>query len=296
MMQRVESEIARLIQEIEYDEVTRLFGTLSGGKRLRAKLILKIAPSSEKAPLLAAIVELIHGASLLHDDVIDEATLRRGVASVNATEGSKNAVMLGDILYSKAFSELVSFDRDIAKIISSSVTALSKGEMMDVKMAESFNNDEEKYLEMLYLKTATLIEAAAHAAAILAGKDPLSHALYGRNLGLSFQIIDDILDITSDAATLGKPAMNDFVEGKCTLPYIYLYKVLNSDEQEKLKSLHAKLLSEDESAWIREKMQEHKTVERSFELAQKLSDEAMNAMREDEQLMNILQTMIKRSY
>ncbi|MFA7501017.1 MAG: polyprenyl synthetase family protein, partial [Sulfurimonas sp.] len=123
-MQRVESEIARLIQEIEYDEVTRLFKMLSGGKRLRAKLILKIAPTHKRAPLLAAIVELIHGASLLHDDVIDEATLRRGAASVNATEGSKTAVMLGDILYSKAFSELVFFERDIAKIISSSVTAL----------------------------------------------------------------------------------------------------------------------------------------------------------------------------
>lgn len=295
-MQRVENEIARLIGEIGYDEVTRLFGTLSGGKRLRAKLILKIAPSNDKAPLLAAIVELIHAASLLHDDVIDEATLRRGVASVNATEGSKNAVMLGDILYSKAFSSLVYFERDIANMIASSVTALSKGEMIDVKMAEGFNDDEEKYLDMLYLKTATLIEAAASSAALLAGKDPVAHALYGRNLGLSFQIIDDILDITSDAETLGKPAMNDFVEGKCTLPYIYLYKALKTDEKEKLKNLHAKILSEDESVWIRSKMQEHKSIERSFKLAQKLSDEAMNAMRDDEELVNILQTMIKRSY
>jgi len=296
MMQRVESEITRIIQEIEYDEVTHLFGMLSGGKRLRAKLILKIAPTHEKAPLLAAIVELIHGASLLHDDVIDEATLRRGVASVNATEGSKIAVMLGDILYSKAFTELLSFDRDIAKIIASSVTALSKGEMMDVKMANNFNSDEDKYLEMLYLKTATLIEAAAVSAAILAGKETLSHSIYGRNLGLSFQIIDDILDITGDAATLGKPAMNDFVEGKCTLPYIYLYKVLSDDEKEKLINLHAKVLDEQESRWIKEKMQEHKSIEKSFKLAQKLSQEAMGVMKDDEQLINILQTMIKRSY
>ncbi|MFA7611089.1 MAG: polyprenyl synthetase family protein [Sulfurimonas sp.] len=295
-MQRVESEITRIIQEIEYDEVTHLFGMLSGGKRLRAKLILKIAPTHEKAPLLAAIVELIHGASLLHDDVIDEATLRRGVASVNATEGSKIAVMLGDILYSKAFTELLSFDRDIAKIIASSVTALSKGEMMDVKMANNFNSDEDKYLEMLYLKTATLIEAAAVSAAILAGKETLSHSIYGRNLGLSFQIIDDILDITGDAATLGKPAMNDFVEGKCTLPYIYLYKVLSDDEKEKLINLHAKVLDEQESRWIKEKMQEHKSIEKSFKLAQKLSQEAMGVMKDDEQLINILQTMIKRSY
>jgi octaprenyl-diphosphate synthase len=295
-MQRVESEIERLIKEIDYDEVTRLFGMLSGGKRLRAKLILKIASSHEKAPLLAAIVELIHGASLLHDDVIDEASLRRGVPSVNATDGSKTAVMLGDILYSKAFTELVEFDKEIAKVVASSVTALSKGEMKDVKMAEEFNSDEDKYLDMLYLKTATLIEAAAEASALLVGKDAKKHAIYGKNLGLSFQIIDDILDITSDSVTLGKPAMNDYVEGKCTLPYIYLYEELDSSDQERLKALHAKPLDESESKWIKEKMKEHKSVERSFELAQKLSYEAMQAVKDDTALVEILETMIKRSY
>ena len=295
-MQRVESEIARLIKEIDYDEVTRLFEMLSGGKRLRAKLILKIASTNEKAPLLAAIVELIHAASLLHDDVIDEASLRRGVASVNATDGSKTAVMLGDILYSKAFTELVEFDKDVARVVASSVTALSKGEMKDVKMAIEFNSDEDKYLDMLYLKTATLIEAAAHASALLEGKDAEKYAIYGRNLGLSFQIIDDILDITADEATLGKPAMNDFVEGKCTLPYIYLYKLLDDSDKEKLSSLHTKVLDKNEELWIKEKMAQHKTIEKSFELAAKLSNEAMQAVEDDKELVEILQTMIKRSY
>ena len=296
MMDRVEAQIDRLIKEIDYDEVSRLFSMLSGGKRLRAKLILKIASSHEKAPLLAAIVELIHAASLLHDDVIDEATLRRGVASVNATDGSKTAVMLGDILYSKAFTELVEFDKDVAKTVASSVTALSKGEMMDVKMAEEFNSDEKIYLDMLYLKTATLIEAAAKASAILASKDSNAHAVYGRNLGLSFQIIDDILDITADEATLGKPALNDFVEGKCTLPYIYLYEELNEDDKERLKSLHAKELDAKDGMWIKQKMKEYKSVERSFELAKKLSFEAMQAVKDDKELVGILETMIKRSY
>ncbi len=295
-MQRVEAEIARLVKECDYDEVTRLFEMLSGGKRLRAKLILKIADSHEDAPLLAAIVELIHAASLLHDDVIDEASLRRGVPSVNATDGSKTAVMLGDILYSKAFTELVSFDKDVARIIASSVTALSKGEMMDVKMADEFNSDESKYLDMLYLKTATLIEAAAKASALLVGKDADAHALYGKNLGLSFQIIDDILDITADEKTLGKPAMNDYVEGKCTLPYIYLYELLGEDDKQKLISLHTKDLSAQDSTWIKDKMTEHKTVEKSFVLASKLSNEAMAVMKDDEQLVGILQTMIQRSY
>ena len=295
-MQRVEQEIARLIKEIDYDEVTRLFEMLSGGKRLRAKLILKIAPNAPDAPLLGAVVELIHAASLLHDDVIDDADTRRGVPSVNATDGSKTAVMLGDIFYSKAFTELVSFDKDVARAIASSVTALSKGEMQDVEMAKEFNSDEEKYLNMLYLKTATLIEASAIASAHLAKKDVEKHATYGRNLGLSFQIIDDILDITVDEKTLGKPAMNDFVEGKCTLPYIYLYKLLDDSDKEKLISLHAKTITQEETQWIQQKMQEHNTVAKSFELAQKLSLEAMNAVKDDKELVSILEMMIKRSY
>jgi len=295
-MQRVEENIARLISEVDYSEVTKLFNKLSGGKRLRAKLILKIAPNSNKAPLLAAIVELIHAASLLHDDVIDEAMTRRGVASVNATEGSKIAVMLGDILYSKAFSELVEFDKNIAKIISSSVTALSKGEMMDVELAKEFNSDEKKYLDMLYLKTATLIEAAASAAALLANKDAQKYALYGKNLGLSFQIIDDILDITSDEATLGKPAMNDFVEGKVTLPYIYLYKKLSQEDKERLVSLHGKKISLEDTEWIKQQLLIHKTIDESFMVAKRLSDEAQKAVAQDQELVEILDTMIKRSY
>jgi octaprenyl-diphosphate synthase len=295
-MQRVESEIARLIKEIDYGEVTRLFATLSGGKRLRAKLILKIAPDAADAPLLAAIVELIHAASLLHDDVIDEAITRRGAASVNATQGSKTAVMLGDILYSKAFTELVGFDKEVAKIVASSVTALSKGEMQDVQMAAAFNTDEEKYLDMLYLKTATLIEAAAMAAAKLAGKDVAKYGVYGRNLGLSFQIIDDILDITSDETTLGKPAMNDFIEGKCTLPYIYLAHNLTQEEKKILLSYHAKKINKEQTQWIQEKMHVHGCVAKSFKLAKKLSQEAMEAVYDDTALIEILETMIKRSY
>ena len=275
-MQRVEKEIARLINECDYDEVTRLFEMLSGGKRLRAKLILKIAPTNPKAPLLAAIVELIHGASLLHDDVIDEAMTRRGITSVNASDGSKTAVMLGDILYSKAFTELVTFDKKVAQTIASSVTALSKGEMLDVKMAETFNSDEDKYLDMLYLKTATLIEAAAKAAAMIDDKESEKYALYGRNLGLSFQIIDDILDITSDSKTLGKPAMNDYVEGKCTLPYIYLYEALDIQEREKLVSFHGRTIEKDETLWIQEKMAQYACIEKSFKVAQELSQEAKN--------------------
>ncbi len=152
------------------------------------------------------------------------------------------------------------------------------------------------YLDMLYLKTATLIEAAAKASATLVGKDPHKHALYGKNLGLSFQIIDDILDITASSEVLGKPALNDFVEGKCTLPYIYLYEALLEDEKEQLVGLHAKELTKEQSQWIQEKMKKHKSVERSFSLAKELSDEAKRAMSDDVELVAILDAMIQRSY
>ena len=296
MIEKVEQEIFRLIKEINYDEIVHLFSTLVGGKRLRAKLVLKIASANEESLLLAAIIELIHAASLLHDDVIDDAALRRGNKSVNATEGSKIAIMLGDILYSKAFTSLVSFDKHIASVVSSAVTALSVGEMQDVRLAKSFNDDEKKYLDMLYLKTASLIEASATAAAILAKKDISAYALYGKNLGLSFQIIDDILDIVSDEKTLGKPAMNDFVEGKCTLPYIYLYHSLDDENKKRLLSLHGKKISPQESVWIRAKMNEFNAIEKSFSLAVKLSEEAKQAVSGDIELIEILDTMIKRNY
>lgn len=294
-MIEVEEHIKNMIDELNYEKASKLFSKLKGGKRLRAKLIMKIAHTHPQAPKLAAIVELIHAASLLHDDVIDEALLRRGVESVNATEGSKSAIMLGDILYSKGFSELVEFDKRIAKTIASSVTSLSIGEMQDVYMSKEFNENEQKYLDMLYLKTATLIEAAASSAAILVGKDESAYATYGKNLGLSFQIIDDILDITSDEKTLGKPALNDYVEGKCTLPYIYLYQELESSDKEYLKSLHVKQLDKDESSWILTKMSEHKCVEKSYKLAQKLSNDAINAI-DDEILVGIVTSMMKRNF
>ncbi|MDX1295425.1 MAG: polyprenyl synthetase family protein, partial [Sulfurimonadaceae bacterium] len=216
--------------------------------------------------------------------------------SVNATEGSKTAVMLGDILYSKAFSSLVAFDREVARCVAEAVTALSVGEMQDVRMADTFNDDADTYMAMLYNKTASLIEASAKSAALLSGKDAGKYALYGKNLGLAFQIIDDILDIVSDEATLGKPALNDYVEGKCTLPYIYLYEALEGEEKERLKSYHAKKLDDKESAWVKAKLEEHQCVGKSYMLARKLSDEAVAAVSDDAALVAIIETMMERQY
>jgi len=296
VIELVEKEIQTLVEEISYDEITRLFGTLAGGKRLRAKLVLEIASSNSTAPRLGAIIELIHAASLLHDDVIDDATLRRGAPSVNATEDSKTAIMLGDALYSKAYSTLVEYDKDVAKTVANAVTALSVGELMDVRMSEQFNADADVYMDMLYLKTAALIEASAKAAAQMMGKDAEAYALYGKNLGISFQIIDDILDIVSDEATLGKPALHDYEEGKCTLPYIYLSESLKGKERKRLLSYHKQKLSAEDAAWIKAKMKEHQSVERSYALAQELSDKAIAAVAGDERLIGIIDSMMKRSF
>lgn len=298
MLKAVEQCMLTWIKELENKEIYELFTHLPHGKRLRAKLVLKIAGKSDKAIKLAAIIELIHAASLLHDDVIDEALTRRGVISVNASDGSKVAVMMGDVLYSKAFTELVSFDDKIAQAVASAVTTLSIGEYIDVKMGESFNANEEAYLDMIYKKTASLIEVTAYCAALLVGKKEEDYQLYGKNLGLAFQIIDDILDIVSDEATLGKPALNDYKEGKTTLPYMYLYEALDTAGQERLKSAHLQTLNEEESLWIKAQMKTHKSVERSYSMARTLSDEAIKSVSQhnEDELVSILEEMMRREF
>lgn len=296
MLERVETIIRELVEEVNFPQAVQLFSKLSGGKRLRARLILTIAPSHPDAARLGAIVELIHAASLLHDDVIDEAMLRRGVESVNATHGSKIAIMLGDILYSKAFSALTAFDPEIARTISQSVTQLSVGEMMDVEMSGQFNLDRDLYLKMLYLKTATLIESCAYCAALLDGKDAKAYGVYGKNLGLAFQIVDDILDIIGDEATLGKPALNDFVEGKTTLPYIDLYDALDDANKGKLIGCHGRVLESREKQWLSGAMKEHKIIERSYVRAQELCDEALAVIGDEEALRAIITSVMQRSH
>ncbi len=211
-LQQVKEQIKVFVEECKDEKSLELLDKLATGKMLRSKLILKIAGINEESIRLCAVVEMIHAASLLHDDVIDEADTRRGSPSVNALYDNKTSIMFGDILYSKAFTELTKMDREISYTVSNAVTLLSIGEMLDVDLTETFNTSYDKYLDMIYKKTASLIEASSKAAAILANKDKEKFALYGKNLGLAFQMIDDILDITQDSATLGKPAMLDFVE------------------------------------------------------------------------------------
>ena len=291
----VDKILYELIKDCGYQRALDMFENISSGKKLRSKLILKIAGENQISLKLCAVIELIHLASLLHDDVIDDSTIRRGKPSINALFGSKNAIMLGDILYSKGFYEIVSLNPQIAKIISKAVLDLSIGEMMDVDLGSKFSPNLDEYLKMIELKTAVLIEAAARSAAIIAKLDERSYGIYGKNLGLAFQIVDDILDIVSDENKLGKPAFNDYKEGKTTLPYILLYNALSADDKEILKGLWGKDLDDKEIRWIKDKFSEFNIVEKSKEFAKELGYKAISSV-SDESLREIVSSMIDREF
>ena len=296
-LQQVKDKIKEFVAVCNHQKSLELLDKLATGKMLRSKLILKIAGVSQESIKLCAVVEMIHAASLLHDDVIDEADTRRGQPSVNALYDNKTSIMFGDILYSRAFTELSQMDKRVAYHISNAVTLLSIGEMMDVDLTQSFNTSYTKYLDMIYKKTASLIEASARSAAILVNLDEEKYATYGKNLGLAFQMIDDILDITQDSETLGKPAMLDFVEGKVTIPYLYLYERV--EDKTKLESLYKKELSEDESLWIKEQLKITKALEDSILEAKLIGNSAIEAVKDEENsqtLVQIMKAMIEREF
>ncbi len=298
MLQAVERKIEQYIFSLEENEIELLQRKLPAGKRLRAKLILKIAGETPSAVNMAAVVEMIHAASLLHDDVIDDADIRRSKPSLNALYGNKTAIMLGDILYAKGFLELSQIDKKIAQIISNAVVQLSIGELKDVSLSIQFNSNKEEYLKMIYQKTASLMEASAGAAALIAGKDVDAYMTYGRNLGMAFQMIDDILDITSDTQTLGKPAFHDYEEGKTTLPYIYLYETLDERKKKRLLQMHGKKLNDKEKQWLMDQMHAHGIISLAYRDAETLISEAIKLMneRDEKSLSQIAMAMIERKF
>ncbi len=298
LLEQVEKLMREHVESLKDSRSLELYDRVPKGKRLRAKLILKIAGESREAVELASIVELIHAASLLHDDVIDEADTRRGVVSINHAFGNITAIMLGDMLYSKGFTELTNLPTEVAKSVAGAVTKLSVGELLDVELTTCFNDSLDIYFDMIYKKTASLIEACAFSAACLAKRDTAMYALYGRNLGLAFQVIDDVLDITSSSEVLGKPSLNDFAEGKTTLPYLYMYEKLNEDERLKLLSYFKKDLSKSESGWIKSKLEETKAITRSIEYAKRLGEEALEAIKGEHkpELEKIITDMIVRDF
>jgi len=266
------------------------FNTIPKGKGIRAKLVTLINP---KAIPLAAAVESIHLASLLHDDVIDESSLRRGKKSINAIYGDKVAIMLGDIIFAKALEWLIEYDKTSAISLANTIYMLSLGEKEDIELSKNMNIDKDKYLSMIYKKTSVLIEMACRESARLAGFDSEKYAKYGKNLGLVFQIVDDILDIVSDEKTLGKPVMNDLYEGKMTLPFIYMYEYLDKEDKEYFKTLFKKRLTKNEENWIKEKI--NPAIKKSYQEAKNLAQEGIKDIKE-EFLIELMLKLIDRKF
>jgi len=201
----------------------------SGGKRLRPMLLLLAAKAldyqEDNHLILAAVIEFIHTATLLHDDVVDESDLRRGKESANAVWGNAASILVGDYLYSSAFEMMVRTNNmRVMEILSKTTTAIAEGEVLQLLNCNNPATTEEKYLEVISRKTAILFSAATQLGAVIAGATQEIEenlAIYGHHLGNAFQLIDDALDYTSSKDELGKNLGDDLAEGKPTLPLIY---------------------------------------------------------------------------
>jgi octaprenyl-diphosphate synthase len=224
--QRLSSDVA-LINQISHYIVN------AGGKRIRPRLVLMFSEALGFAGAerfeLAAAVEFIHTATLLHDDVVDESDLRRGRSTANAVFGNAASVLVGDYLYSRAFEMMVDVDSmPLMKIMSGATTVIAEGEVLQLLNVHDPDVSEARYLQVVRFKTAKLFEAAAEAGAVLAGANAVQReaaAAYGRHIGTAFQLVDDVLDYSGEVDALGKNVGDDLREGKPTLPLIRVLEV-----------------------------------------------------------------------
>jgi len=234
---RLHSEVALVKQIAEYI-------ISAGGKRIRPVLVLLMANAySYKGAAhheLAAVVEFIHTATLLHDDVVDESSMRRGRQTANALFGNAASVLVGDFLYSRAFQMMVGLDNmRVMQILSDATNVIAEGEVLQLLNMHDPDVSQANYLQVIESKTAKLFEAAAQLGALISGaSDSQVDAAgeYGRSLGTAFQLIDDVLDYAGDAAEIGKNVGDDLREGKPTLPLIYLMENGTPQERELVRS------------------------------------------------------------
>jgi octaprenyl-diphosphate synthase len=231
---RLASDVVLVNQIAEY-----IIG--SGGKRLRPLVVVVAAKAcgyqGDRHPEAAAIIEFIHTATLLHDDVVDGSKMRRGRDTANEVWGNEASVLVGDYVYSRSFEMMVSLESmRIMDVMAGATNKIAEGEVLQLLNANDPDTTEERYFEVIYRKTAKLFEAGAQIAAILAGAPAAAEramAAYGRHLGTAFQLVDDVLDYQSNSTELGKNLGDDLAEGKPTLPLIYALRT-GTDEQRAL--------------------------------------------------------------
>ena len=240
------AEVDTLILSIIKEEIPLIHDVAehiikSGGKRLRPLLTLLCSQCCEyegdRHVKLAAAVEFIHTATLLHDDVVDDSNLRRGLATANNVWGNKPSVLVGDFLLSQAFRLMVGDGSlDVLDILSNAAAVISKGEVLQLTTERQIDTKQEVYLEVIKAKTAELFAAACEIAPVIAGKDEMRPVFrnYGMSLGIAFQAVDDVLDYFADQSALGKEVGDDFKEKKITLPILLLRDRASAEIKSKL--------------------------------------------------------------
>ena len=284
----------------------------SGGKRIRPLLTLASSKlcgykDGDRDINLAACVELIHSATLLHDDVIDSSDLRRGVKTANSVWGNQSSILVGDYLFSRCFEMMVEDGSDeILKILSSTSSTIAQGEVLQLEHKGEIDLLEETYFNIINMKTGTLFAAATRVGACIGNrskkeKDALES--YGKNLGLAFQIADDALDYFSTKTIFGKEIGKDFFEGKTTLPLIIIFQKANSEEKKFLTYLFKKEeRNEDDFSETLALINKYKAVEVSLKRAEYFVNVSCDALgifqdsKEKKILQNLTSFSLNRSF
>ena len=284
----------------------------SGGKRLRALLTLESAKltgykEDNRDINLAACVELIHSATLLHDDVIDESELRRGVKTTNSVWGNQSSILVGDYLLSRCFEMMVEDgDLEVLKLLSSTSSKIAQGEVLQLQHKGEADLLEETYIDIINLKTASLFSAATKTGACLSGsndKEKKALESYGRNLGLAFQIADDALDFYAKEKLFGKEIGKDFFEGKVTLPMIIIFQKGNKEEKKFLNEIMRKdKRTEQDFSNTLSLINKYKAVEATFKKAEYFVNVSYDALaifpdNEDKKILqNLTSFSLNRSF
>ena len=279
---------SKLVSDVELVQKMSDYHLETGGKRLRALLTLGTAKlcgysKGSRDVNLAACIELIHSATLMHDDVIDQGVIRRGKATLNKVWNNQSSILIGDYLLSRCFEMMVEDGNlEVLKLLSSTSSKIAQGEVLQLQHKNEVDMLEETYLKIISSKTAELFAAATKVGGILSdvdNKEKNALEFYGRNLGLTFQIADDTLDYNSELKLFGKKIGKDFFEGKITLPIILLFQKLNSTEKKIIKGIFNKDLrtQEDFSKTI-SLIRKYKIIEVCYQKAQHYINLASNSL------------------
>jgi len=302
----------KLASEINLIHKMTDYHVKSGGKRIRPLLTLASAKlcgyeNGSRDINLAACIELIHNATLLHDDVIDNSELRRGVKTANSVWGNQSSILVGDYLFSRCFEMMVEDgSHEILKLLSSTSSRIAQGEVLQLEHKGEIDLLEETYFHIINMKTAALFAAATRVGACLGNKskkekDALES--YGKNLGLAFQIADDALDYFSSRSIFGKEIGKDFYEGKTTMPLIIIFQRSNNKERNFLKEIFKKnRRSKDDFSETLALINKYKAVETSFKRAEYFVNVSYDALgmfqhsKEKKILQNLAEFSLNRSF